>query len=405
MNNIINLSQLITRLSRITDTDPNTARHFLRVFFASIEDALAQGEAVEIKGIGTFRRCDDPAVGIPGTVAFAPSEDFAGEINRPFAVFEPVELADDLEPSDLEPEPTEEPSAIDDKPSEAEVVAAEPIAEPASATEVIAVPEAIEATVEVPMQEETHTTVPPQAEEEHKTPWEIYGKDPFIGEESYEKTPETPTEITVEIPETDIDGDPQLQETPSADFEEPEEPEIHRAKSRSWIWIAAAIIAVAGIGGYIAAVLATPMPKYGEDEDIVIEEVDDTPEATGDLTEPTPVETPATTSQNTVNPAVEPTATTPAPAATEPATSKKEPVYDTVSSTRYLAKMAREYYGRSAYWVFIYEANADKLGDPNKVAPGTRVLIPDKSELPGETDKERLAIAEKKSKEIQSKYK
>lgn len=104
MNNIINLSQLITRLAKVTDTDPNTARRFLRTFFATIEDALAEGETVEIKGIGTFRRCDDPAVGTPGTVGFAPDSDFAEEINRPFAVFEAVELADGLTAEDLEPE-------------------------------------------------------------------------------------------------------------------------------------------------------------------------------------------------------------------------------------------------------------------------------------------------------------
>lgn len=67
--------------------------------------------------------------------------------------------------------------------------------------------------------------------------------------------------------------------------------------------------------------------------------------------------------------------------------------------------MAREYYGRSVYWVFIYEANKDKLGDPNKVAPGTRVVIPDKASLPGATDAERLSIAEKKAAQIQARFK
>lgn len=97
-------------------------------------------------------------------------------------------------------------------------------------------------------------------------------------------------------------------------------------------------------------------------------------------------------------------AAAPAPAVEEPKP-QKEAVYDTVTSTRYLAKMAREYYGKSIYWVFIYDANSDKLGDPNKVSPGTRVLIPDKESLPGSNTAERDKIAERLSADIQKRFK
>lgn len=415
MNNIVNLSQLITRLAKVTATDPNTARLFLRGFFATIEDALADGETVEIKGIGTFRRCDDPAVGTPGTVGFAPDEEFAAEINRPFAVFEAVELADGLTEEDLEPAPEEIP-APEEMPAVATAPAETPAAEsavekPAAVEEPAVVDPAVETPIEetVPeepaLEEEPAEKVPVEAEpkveapveEEHKAPWEIYGKGPFFEEE---KKPETIVE-TGEKPVTETAfAKTEPAEEPEADADEPaDEPEEESGRSgnRMWIWIAAAGIVLFGVVGYLAAVLATPIPSYGDD--------DYEPEAVATDT--------ATLSETVAEPAVgaEPEPT-PAPAqaveptpAPQPAPAAKEPRYDTVTSKRYLAIMAREYYGKSIYWVFIYEANADKLADPNKVSPGTRVLIPDKESLPGSTDAERLSIAEKKQAQILGRYK
>ncbi|MDE6135372.1 MAG: HU family DNA-binding protein, partial [Muribaculaceae bacterium] len=107
MNNTITLPQLITRLAKTTDTDSNTARLFLRAFFDAIEKNLAAGESVNIKGIGTFRWSDDAVFGAPGGVVFVPDSIIKEEINRPFAMFSPVELADTLTEADLEPESPE----------------------------------------------------------------------------------------------------------------------------------------------------------------------------------------------------------------------------------------------------------------------------------------------------------
>ena len=42
-----------------------------------------------------------------------------------------------------------------------------------------------------------------------------------------------------------------------------------------------------------------------------------------------------------------------------------------------LAQIARRWYGEPEYWVYIYEANADKIADPQRVTPGLLVMIPD----------------------------
>lgn len=395
MNNIVNLSQLITRLAKVTDTDPNTARRFLRTFFSTIEEVLAEGETVEIKGIGTFRRCDDPAVGTPGSIGFAPADDFAEEINRPFAVFEAVELADGLTAEDLEPE-TAEPLA--------EVPETDIHEEVAEQTEMVEEAEEAEETELLTTKEDETAIDATEPEEEHKAPWEIYGKGPFTMEE---KEPETITEsieepaTTTAVPEEEpVVETPEEEPVATATNLEDEDFEDEKPHSRTWIWIASAILVVGAIVGYFAAVMAVPIPKYGEDETeqneyqtesneaaelCIIEELEDTAPQESELIQ-----------EVTPEPAIE------EPAAPTPA---KEPKYDTVTSKRYLAIMAREYYGRSIYWVFIYEANADKINDPNKVAPGTRVLIPDKESLPGSTDAERMSIAEKKAAEIQARYK
>lgn len=54
-----------------------------------------------------------------------------------------------------------------------------------------------------------------------------------------------------------------------------------------------------------------------------------------------------------------------------------QPRYDTVTTTRYLITMARDYYGDHRFWPYIYKENEAKLGHPNRIRPGTRVVIPD----------------------------
>lgn len=95
-----------------------------------------------------------------------------------------------------------------------------------------------------------------------------------------------------------------------------------------------------------------------------------------------------------------------APVAQSTPKSNDEPIYDTVSPTRYLASMARQYYGRMEYWVYIYKANEDKLGNPDKIRPGTRVKIPPfKEYATSPNDSVNLTHARRMAEEIYSHYK
>ncbi len=80
-------------------------------------------------------------------------------------------------------------------------------------------------------------------------------------------------------------------------------------------------------------------------------------------------------------------------------------VYDTVTPQRFLTTMARQYYGPMEYWVFIYEANSDHLGHPNRIKPGTVVHIPNRETFTnGESEDEILLRAKRMGKEIYSRF-
>lgn len=80
------------------------------------------------------------------------------------------------------------------------------------------------------------------------------------------------------------------------------------------------------------------------------------------------------------------------------------PTYRTTEIVRpgsRLAQMARRHYGIPEFWVFIYEANAAKIPDPNNVNPGIEVVIPDLSDrLQGMTQKQAMEEAKRLKAEI-----
>jgi nucleoid-associated protein YgaU len=49
----------------------------------------------------------------------------------------------------------------------------------------------------------------------------------------------------------------------------------------------------------------------------------------------------------------------------------------TVRSGDSLSKIAKDYYGNAGSYMKIFEANRDKLSDPNKIQPGQELVIPE----------------------------
>ncbi|HEX5708193.1 MAG TPA: LysM peptidoglycan-binding domain-containing protein [Pyrinomonadaceae bacterium] len=71
----------------------------------------------------------------------------------------------------------------------------------------------------------------------------------------------------------------------------------------------------------------------------------------------------------------EPTPETSAEATSEAAPESPQVTY-TVQSGDTLSKIAREYYGDSGQYQRIFEANRDKLDDPDEISAGQELVIP-----------------------------
>ena len=52
----------------------------------------------------------------------------------------------------------------------------------------------------------------------------------------------------------------------------------------------------------------------------------------------------------------------------------------TVDKSTTLSKLARQYYGNTYCWVYIYIANREKIANPNSLTPGTQLTIPELTE-------------------------
>ena len=65
----------------------------------------------------------------------------------------------------------------------------------------------------------------------------------------------------------------------------------------------------------------------------------------------------------------------------QPQTRANERVTEIVKPGSRLAQIARRHYGVTDYWVYIYEANKDKIADPSKVTPGLELVIPSLAEI------------------------
>lgn len=104
MNEKIPLRRFAACVASHSDMDAAEAEEFIKSLFATIANGLRTGEPVSVPGLGEFRLTHNP----DDPVAFIPETAWADEVNAPFAMFEPVELADGITDTQLaEAEQTE----------------------------------------------------------------------------------------------------------------------------------------------------------------------------------------------------------------------------------------------------------------------------------------------------------
>lgn len=405
MNRTIALPALVAELARTNNCADETASEFLHALARVVSKGLAEDGAVTVSGIGIFKIIDKP--GGP-EVDFLPDADLAAEVNAPFSLFEPVELAAGVSAADLDMETAiaTETAGLSDAPAPAETEeATEPVApvipEPAK-PEIPAglppVPAAVADTVadtSAPKAEtETETETVPELQREPET----------------EPQPEPATEpqpVTApqppRKPRTINETYSQTTRTYAAATPEPVREErivkvVDRRPNRSTVALAAVIALVAGL---VIGYLAYDWLNFNGPRNVEIsaEKVNVHPavpvvfETDTTATEVVPADTARNAAAAAENRAAQ---TVPAETAKAP-----ETVTDTVGGRRYLSVIARQHYGKDIFWVYIYEENKDRISNPNNVPEGLVVVIPPAEKYNIDpASKESVHAAERKASEI-----
>lgn len=323
MNNTIALPRLAELLASSAKIDIAESEKFIKAFFAHIEDALAVSENVTVKGLGTFARSSNPET----PVVFTIDPELAAAVNQPFDMFEPIAVGD----ADI-PE-----TAVADVPDNTTMPSVEPVAN--------------QPVAEIVMDK---TTATDRAENADATTSPAPISEPQQAQ-YYEEYKGIPLEMEESSP-----------------------------RNHTFAWSALAFI--------IGLILGAVMAYFGHDNlsHLFENDVRETQDTASEQTvtaiavaiEPVDIEDVA----NDTVPESKPEQEVSEPKELPQITATAE-VYDTVTPNRFLTTMARQYYNQMEYWVFIYEANADKLGNPNRIKPGTVVKIPARSDFEKDADR------------------
>ncbi len=395
MNEKITLPTLVSLLADKTGKQKKQCEDFLREFFNTLVDAMEAGENVRIKSLGTFkvvavepRKSVNVNTGeqmeIPGhnKIVFVPAKELAEEVNAPFAMFESIEIPDNALEDPLLSSATSDPS----------VSAAQAEEDPLPSSAI-----------------SDQTVSAAQAEE-----------DPLLSSAISDQT--VSAAQAAGYPEPDEDSDENEQE-----FELENESgldsfpivsqlnEEHTETRRNYRFLlgfacgvaCAAVICLCAYLFFFEKWVATVSEEKNT-------EVSVQAETSGQLTDadvrqvPEPdvldsdkkdlIEASDADSKNEQMAKTEQTAEVP----TRPS---DEPVYDTITKTRYLTTMAKEHYGNYNLWPYIYEENKAILGHPDRIRPGTKVIVPPLSKYGvNPSDPDDIAKAKKKGVEIYARY-
>lgn len=423
MNNKITLPELVNLLSDKTGVSKRQCETFLKGLFTAVSDALINQESVKIKDLGTFKLTEIEArksvdvntgneIEIAGhnRVTFVAAKTLAALINEPFEAFETVELADsvtdemlaDAESDDSTPIAADEPAAdVEDEaaaePEPEEEEATQDTAQPASDAEkeetdlplaewtpdapTEAEPEAAAADTDTPDADTSAEAEQQGTPEPHTSPDEDAQTSYVIEDEDEpqptQTEPNEPTEVVEEPAEEEVVAEGSEEE----DIEE-EAPVRRHRRQRTFgngfvVGILTSMLAIVIAGGawlyfsgYFDGNKAPGTTTVAKNDSI----------AAASQPQAKPV-TPAATDSVAANSEAAKTAASDKVAAKEEKAKvadtkpSDEPVYDTITKTRYLTTMAKEHYGSYHLWPYIYEANKS-LGHPDKIRPGTKVVIP-----------------------------
>ncbi len=331
MNNTINLQQLHRLLADASGLPDSTVENFVKALFDYIAKTLEQSGIAVVPKIGTFKADTDAA-----DIIFTPDPTLAKAVNEPFSFFEAVPL--NVEPDELEAVQEKQPQDITSGSKEIANDSAEDSSDNAAGPD---------------------EYIPDNTPEENETiPAELIALSAAVPE----------TENQECEPDTDSDGSDSDGFTTEYDDDE-----VVRV-TRAWPVIAGVLAGL--VTGIIIGFLLC--------HHIYIKNGPDKQTAMSQSNPEKKISAPADTVA--VYLIDNPSKIKPEPDFTKSDTAPV--VTDTVTTTRFLASMARKYYGTTEFWIYIYEENRDRLpANPNRIKPGTAVVIPPIEKYVKNTDK------------------
>lgn len=461
MSDKIGLPELIARLALLTGARRDVCERFMNGIITLVADKLQEGETIKIDGLGTFRlspvearRSVNIATGneieIPphNKIVFVPAKEISNAINSPFAAFETIEILDEGEirfPEEIETNETQSsPDDNNDRQNTDERIAHLEEKIISEGLEIGNEPNRVNGDESVRPEEYNESGSSVREEE----PEETYGnKDSeksfrdeesereFEGDESgldnkklnwqsdEENLDDLATMEAYSLTEEEGKKDPADEEVELSSVEDtaitPPEAPVDEDKSktasgfcRGFFWGLISSFLLGG-GLFIIGFYCGWFGMNDREEQIAENKIQETSISPIENSEVNLTELPSSesvTADQTVVPQTSTTTETTAPEplptpASEPVVVEEEPVYDTVSTTRYLTTIAQEHYGNFNLWPYIYEENKAILGNPDRIKPGTRVVVPKLSKYNiNPKNPADIKKAKRKGVEIYSKY-
>ncbi|MDE5806548.1 MAG: HU family DNA-binding protein, partial [Muribaculaceae bacterium] len=314
---------------------------FLTEFFKLISESLRKGESVKIKALGTFKLmnvetrksvnvANGEEITIPEhtRIVFVPSREIAEVVNSPFSMFESVELHPDAE-KEIEGFPDAAVEQEEESGQKAEAAPTEPKEE---------------------VEEQKVESEVKDSQEE------IESASPDTDEDSTEPSPDITEEATIE--------------------------ESNKGKSRMRF-------ALGFVSGIVVALLIFALGYWyvihKDGNALLNREVS----ATNNVVENDSVAALAEAGSDTSSGAIADSlgalpqlseeekleAASEIPD-THPSDSEPKVIKDVIGPHNYLTTMAQRHYGDFNLWAYIYEENKSFLGHPDRIKPGTEVVVP-----------------------------
>lgn len=344
MNNRLSIQDLALILSEQTGKSTEEALRFLQEFIAVVSEGVYNDKLVKVKGLGSFKiiRVEERAsvsvnsgerFVIPShyKFTFTPDKELKELVNKPFSLFDTVELNEEVDFSDVD--------------VSAETSGAEEAADDSS-------------------EEILPDGIPEQAIEAPQTPEPEVKPEPAVEEEAVPQE-EAKAESKPAEPVSSVSGYKEYRR------------KRRRSASRKLLFPIACLFVVIVLGIVYIVCLSGRTTVNKNWEPPMAEVGNPTPEAGMN---PVPADSTGVTPPDSASLAADSVVAEP-PVVEEnhPEETPKSDILAlvTIKAGDRLASFAKQYYGHKFFWVYIYQYNQDIISDPNNIPIGTELRIPD----------------------------